>query len=211
VQIEDRDDHGIALREGIINFWADFHQHKQCVTFGALLHEIKTHELFKKWGHKSFYWYCRTELHLRPVNIENAYIQIWLRCRYFGLNFDDMRSLERKYDLGRLLRASKIAPTRAKFLFLCASNEKKARLRGDKRILSLGPYRPPALDLMKATFTNLSKHYGCTKDEVPMIMAILSILVTFNKGKAIKGTVKRLCNVAKISQEIGGKIVEVLE
>ena len=196
-----------VFREEVVNFWASYKDHRQCLTFGFFLHIVKKSLLWKDWGHKSFYWYCRNELHLVPVGFEQMYIVGYLRLERLGFSPDQMVSLERKYSFNRIIFASKIAGNEREFTKIVEDGVKKQVIfkRGYKTI-NINPIRVPAVGLMKMAHEKIAAHYGCTKDEAVLVSAIVNLCVIHKKETDIAKITKRLCREAKLSMDIAEKI-----
>jgi hypothetical protein len=211
MRIEDGVNATLGFREQMVNFWASFKDHKQHVTLGAFLHEIKKHHLYRQWGHKSFQWYCRNELHLVPVRFENIYVANYVRLAKLGVSAEEMRSLERQFSRQVLSGAAKYAKTKDELLKLCKNPRSRAENRRNLHKRRIGPFKTPAFDLLMLSYGKISGKFGCTRDEAPLVSAILGLCITYKRGIHLQRTVKRLCNMANLSDEVRGEIMGVLE
>ena len=210
MRIEDGVNATLGFREQMINFWATFKEHKQHVTLGALLHGIKKQEVYRQWGHNSFQWYCRNELHIVPSRFENVYVANYARIAKLGFSSDEMRSIERQFSCKMLSKATKTARNKAELLNFCKNRPNVAELRRKHAKHTIGPLKTPAFDLLVLAYEKISNKFGCTKDEAPLVSAILSLCLMYKRGISLRRTVKRLCNMANLSDEVRGEIMEIL-
>lgn len=180
----------IPFREIVKETWATLQDARKFTLFGELLADVKRKRLWRMWGHKTFFRYCRDELNLKPSGMENMYIALYERTRALGL-YDsarniDLHDIERAFPFYMILDASKRCKTQHDFLLVFSGTEAAARrflrqlrTQSPRQRNAIGPWHVTktdyeAVDSVLSYFKKLGVTYP--KGVVAMALLVKSIL-----------------------------------
>ena len=194
----------------------------RCMRFGAALWRIKNESLYKEWGHKTFYQFCRNEIKLKPANSENWRISAYVKLRAIGLTDEDMAVVEnrRMKESGQLTNLWKICQTREQVLANLDPDKNKDLKRlaqtlkhGAKMIETIdfygygraqvGPffYHPADYDIVHETFAQMFRNFSLNQDRCLLAFSLIFKILRETTPDQRYAEMKKQCLFHSLPQE----------